>query len=191
VATPWDDAIKNGKVLTVFADASITTGAWRKTFPSAIDEFNKLSKANKLGVTLQQGPTPPDPSGVGGADVRVSAVGGAGLEGDTKLAITVLGATQRIGKAFTTLPGTPKINTPNGSRDVGDGVKLVILVHEFVHACGLTNAEHSPDDLFLGVPRVQLGNTPADDKIEVSGGKLLPPLFLSAKTVSAIQSNWT
>jgi hypothetical protein len=191
VATPWDDAIKNGKVLTVFADANITSGVWSKIFPSAISEFNRLSQANSLGVTLQQGASPPDPSGVGGADVRVSAGGGSSLSGDTKLAITVLGATQRIGKAFITVPGTPKINTPTSNRDVGDGVKLVIMVHEFVHACGLTNADHSPDDLFFGFPQARVGKTPADDKIEVSGGKLLPPLFLSGKTVSVIQNNWT
>jgi hypothetical protein len=208
MATPWEDPIKKGKVLTIFAGPDVANGVWKNTFPNAISEFNKLSQAHKLGVTFQQGNNPPDPKGVGGADVQFAvgdgsvkftsigteinvSVSGTSLIGNTEQVLVVVGNDKRIAKAFIVLPATPQINmVKGGDRDVGDGVKLVMAVHEFVHACGLTNADHSPDDLFFGYPQPRVGSTPADDKVEVKNGKRLPPLILSAQTVSLIQKNW-
>jgi hypothetical protein len=207
MATPWDDPIKKNKALTVFPGASVTGGAWASVFASAIQEFNKLSKAHKLGVTLSQGTTVPNPSGVGGSDVQFEAgngsvtftsfgqsisvtVNGNGLTGDTQQVKLVFGSVQKIAKAFIVVPATPQVNA-NPPRDVGDGVKLVMAVHELIHACGLSNADHNPDDLFNGFPQVRAGSKPQDDKIEVNQNKRLPPLFLSAKTIGVIQANWT
>ena len=69
-------------------------------------------------------------------------------------------------------------------------MKLVIVVHEMVHACGLSNSDHNSDDLFSGFPQARAGTTPQDDKIEVNQQRRLPPLFLTAKTAGVIRSVW-
>jgi hypothetical protein len=206
MATPWDDPIKKTKTLTVFPGSSVSGGSWASVFASAIQEFNNLSNTHKLGVSLSQSATAPDPSGVGGADVQFEAgngtvnftsfgqtisvtVNGDALGGDTQQVKLVFGSIQKIAKAFIVVPATPKVNA-NPPRNVGDGVKLVIAVHELIHACGLSNQDHNLDDLFNGFPQVRAGSKPQDDKIEVNQNKRLPPLFLSAKTAGVIQANW-
>jgi len=206
MATPWEDPIKASKSLSIFAGTSVSGGAWGQVFSDAIAQFNRLSLANSLGITFRQANTAPDPSGVGGADVQFEAASGTvtfvsfgqqisvaasgtALNGDTKQVMTVFGVTKRIAKAYIVVPATPQVNA-NPTRGVGDGVKLVIAVHELIHACGLANADHSPDDLFNGYPQVRAGSKPQDDKLEVNGPKTLPPLFLASKTIAAIQNNW-
>ena len=205
MATPWEDRVRKTGRLTLFPGSSVTGGAWAGVFTSAITEFNRLAAGNNLGVTLSQASAPPDPNGVGGADVQVEAgngsvtfsvfgqqtsvaVNGTGLEGNTQQVKLVFGTTQRIAKAFVVVPATPQINAP--PRGVGDGVKLVILVHEFVHACGLSNADHNANDLFSGFPQARAGSTPSDDKVEVNQQRRLPPLFLTAQTAGVIRGVW-
>lgn len=206
MATPWEDPIKASKSLSIFAGSSVTGGAWAKVFTDAIAQFNSLSAANSLGVTFTQASSAPDPSGVGGADVQFEAASGTvsfmsfgqqisvttdgkSLRGDTKQVKTVFGNTVRIAKAFIVVPATPQVDALP-VRGVGDGVKLVIAVHELIHALGLSNADHSPDDLFHGSPQPRAGAKPEDDKLEVNGPRRLPPLFLASKTIAAIQTNW-
>ncbi|MGI8989212.1 MAG: hypothetical protein ACR2I2_06470 [Bryobacteraceae bacterium] len=206
MATPWEDPIKNAKRLTVFAGTSVTGGIWAAAFTNALKEFNLLSAANNFGVTLSQSATKPDPSGVGGADVQFESgdgtvdfisfgqkisvtVPGTAVQGDTKLVKTMFGQVQRVAKAFIVVPATPQADT-SPPRVVGDGVKLVIAVHELIHACGLSDSDHNPDDLFFGFPQLRAGAKPADDKVEVNHAKRLPPLFLTSKTVSVIQATW-
>jgi len=91
--------------------------------------------------------------------------------------------------AFIVVPATPQINA-NPPRAVGDGVMLFIAVHELIHACGLSNGDHNPDDLFSGFPQARAGNKRQDDKLEVNQQKRLPPLFLTTKTAGVIQALW-
>ena len=206
IATPWEDPIKRSKTLTVFPGGSVAGGAWGSVFANAIKEFNRLVAAHTLGITLSQSATPPHPSGVGGADVQFEAgngnvsftsfgqqfsvsVNGNSLGGDTRQVKTVFGAVQRIAKAFIVVPATPQINA-NPPRAVGDGVMLFIAVHELIHACGLSNGDHNPDDLFSGFPQARAGNKRQDDKLEVNQQKRLPPLFLTTKTAGVIQALW-
>lgn len=206
MGTPWEDPIKNSKKLTVFPGSSVTGGVWGSAFATALKEFNRLSAAHSLGVTLSPSATPPNPAGSGGADVQVEAGSGAvnfttfgqqisvavdgnGLSASTQQVKIVFGVDARIAKAFVVLPATPQINA-NPPRAVGDGVKVAIAVHELLHACGLSNGDHNPGDLFSGSPQPRAGNAPADDKLEVNNQKRLPPLFLAAKTASLIQLLW-
>ena len=91
--------------------------------------------------------------------------------------------------AFIVVPATPQINA-NPPRAVGDGVMLFIAVHELIHACGLSNGDHNPDDLFSGFPQARAGNKRQDDKLEVNQQKRLPPLFLTTKTAGVIRALW-
>ena len=71
-------------------------------------------------------------------------------------------------------------------------LKLVIAVHELIHAGGLSNGDHSqfPDvDVFHGFPSISVGTTAKDDRITLSQKKL-PPIFVVASTVSKIKALW-
>jgi hypothetical protein len=118
-----------------------------------------------------------------------------------------------IAKAFIFLPATPQIRgksanpakNPYGPmREVGEGLRLVIAVHELIHAVsGLNNSDHSPGnnpDIFVGppvyYPGVDAGDTPDGDKLTTGSAraepnfKRFPPLELTARTVGLIQPVW-
>jgi hypothetical protein len=80
-------------------------------------------------------------------------------------------------------------------------VKLFIAVHELIHACGLSNADHSTSDpdLFVGQPQPNPGATPQADKLNLRLQPPLnlpfdpptPPLFITARTAGLIKSVWS
>ena len=118
MATPWDDPIKKTKTLTVFPGSSVSGGSWASVFASAIQEFNNLSNTHKLGVSLSQSATAPDPSGVGGADVQFEA--GNGTVNFTSFGQTISvtvngdalgGDTQQV-KLVTTLLNSKRYSRP-------------------------------------------------------------------------------
>jgi hypothetical protein len=206
VGTAWEDPVKKRKQLTVFAGSSITGGKWSGVFSNAIKEFNRLSTAHALGVVLTQTTQAPDSNGPGGANVQFEAgagsvnftaygqafsvsVDGKALAGHTSQVMLSFNGVARIAKAFIVVPATPEIGDL-GRRVAGDGVKLLIAVHELFHACGLSSNDHNPDDLFNGFPQAIKGGTPAEDRIEVNHHKRLPPLFLSSITIGAVQALW-
>lgn len=210
--TPWEAAIKTGKQLTVFATPGMTTGsAWGSAlFRKIIGEFNRLSALNKLGLTLIDTTTPPDAQGAGGANVQVDVSGGThsfttfgkirtgNLPGTGIDAIGVTHPVSQGGahvKAFIFLPIDPKIGSAT-SRGVGEGVKLCIAIHEVIHACGLHESDHTPaniPDVFSTLTSVSAGasSPPASDRVDLGGGKFLPPIFLTPRTAGLIQANWT
>ena len=205
MAHRWITTVKETGRLLVYADPTVQKGIWGSVIPASIAEFNQLSKQHRLGVTLQKSDDPPIP-GRGGADVLVAAANGSidfkypGLE--EKLAFDgtrLIGKTrqirtdQGIEKAYLYLPAQPMISTPNGLRAVGPAIMKLIAVHEFVHACGLVDAEHSTEDLFQGNPNVDSGQSaPRDRAMGRRGNQTvwMPPLFLSAQTARRIKDNW-
>jgi hypothetical protein len=219
MATSWIDTVKNTKQLTVFATGNVTQRAWASVFTNALQEFNRLSTTMKLGVTLTQTTTPPDMGGLGGANVSFDTLAGkvtdtyqgtqfsvsiigTGMSGETKNVMTEAKNGVRQIKAFIYVPSAPSINVPLGGkpiqRGVGDPVKLVIAVHELLHACGLSNADHSPStdpDVFISQPQPSPGaaKKPQDDKLELRPSPqllLAPPIFLTARTADLIRGIW-
>lgn len=114
------------------------------------------------------------------------------------------GRGQAIGKAFIQVPTTPQIGAP--SRVAGDPVKMVMAVHELIHACGLDDNDHSPltdPDVFYDSPSPVVGPQPKDDRMQLIQRtqkpgqprpsqvyKLMPPVFLNGRTADLIQKNW-
>lgn len=198
MATPWISSVRTTRRLRVFPASSVTRGSWRMVFARALREFNRLSGASALNVTVERVSQEDDAEVVvdtasgtiersfGGADLRVP-FSGTSLHGYT-------GLIQRDGvveRALIVLPSMPQVNTPRGVRAVGDGVRLVIAVHELVHACGLSNADHSSGDLFAGFPTVDAGTRPEDDVVRASSTVRMPPLVLSSATAGAVRSLWS
>lgn len=197
MAMSWIPSVRERGVLRVHANPSIERGMWRAVFRQAVEEFNRLSRSHSLGVTLERADRAED------AEVRVEAASrtidreyeGARIhqafDGNHLHGYTALASRDgEIERALVFLPSAPLVNTPSGRREVGSGVKLLIAVHELVHACGLTNADHSSDDLFLGVPNVDPGDRPEGDKVRITYGLHMPPLALRGGTVNAIRALW-
>jgi hypothetical protein len=220
------------KGLTVFATKAVTDGSWGAVFTKALTEFNRLSSVHKLGITLTVSTSSPDDDkeGEGGAEVRFD-VGSGTLTGrslgtdfvENNFSPTSLhGFTQtfkrrfgtqpaRMRRAFVFVPASPLIQVavrqPNGDfrffdRQAGDGVRLFIAVHELIHACGLSNDDHSPErdpDVMCGCPPhgcPQAAAGPADrpdlDKIRLRFEPRVtaPPLTLSGRTATLLQRIW-
>jgi hypothetical protein len=205
----WIDSVRQSGQLSIFPGKTATGGGWATTFNTAITRFNTLANLLNLGVTFTASNTPPDPNGFGGANVAFETgngqvsfnalggqfsrqVDGNALGGNTFTISTSTNSGDRIAKAFIFVPATPRSGNAK-SRVVGDGVKLVIAVHEFVHACGLSNADHSPGskpDVFYGFPTIDVGSTAADDRIRLPDGRTMPPVWMANETAGLIQSVW-
>ncbi len=216
MAARWLENIRRTHQLSVFPGSSLT-GSWPAVFNNALQEFNNLSNTHRLGVTLVRSGVPVNRF-LTGANVQVEATDTAKTFNDTShgpQTITLgsiddartrplpTGSTDgRLVQALICLRASPKVTAgPTGQatvREAGDPIKLVILIHELIHACGLDNPDHtafSNPDLFVAVltPHADASD-PAKDREEVGTKNaipiLTPPLFLSAQTVASIQFLW-
>jgi hypothetical protein len=222
MASPWEDPIKNSKQLTVFPTTALARSIWGPIFKKAITEFNGLAASRKLGVALVESTTAPDPDDETGANIQCDIANGTakargmgkdistpfsgtGLHGLTEVLARSFGNNPaRVVKCFVFVPARPLVHPGlnQAPRTAGDGVKLFIMVHEFVHAAGqLDNREHSSEsnpDVFVGIPQasptIDSGSKPQDDKVRVGAFPnftRFPPITLSARTAGLIQPNWT
>jgi len=205
MATFWIDTVVHRGRLSIYAGATLRGGNWLSVFNQALREFNALSRTYHLRVILAGSSDPPAESG-GGADVAIDTAsenisysyGGArdseGFDGSRMHGRTFQASREgKIEKAFVFLPQSPLINTPQGQRPVGAGVMLVIAVHELLHACGLSNSDHTQDDLFQGNPQVDYGSSAAADRVLIQAGgrtRRMPPLVLSGATATKIKDLW-
>ena len=82
---------------------------------------------------------------------------------------------------------------------MGPGVRLSLLVHELIHAVGLDNDEHSPDDVFAAIsvviPKGQYlksGKQAAEDLVQPPDGSTpLPPIRIGGRTLTNLKKAWT
>jgi len=204
--TPWLQNIKNTHQLSVFPGNSLS-GSWSKVFSDALTEFNRLSNASGLGVTLTRGSSPPTPSFTG-ANVQFEATNSTmtfqSFAGQVTVPIAATGTSGktisvgspsrggRLGQSFICVPLAPQVLAPGGKvREAGDPIKLVIAVHELLHACGLDRHTSFKDpDLFIQVLSDIPDTDPNKDLEDIGSGKRVPPLFLSVETVARMQFLW-
>jgi hypothetical protein len=206
MATAWINSVQSSGQLTVFAGPGFTGGMWATVLKDAIVAFNALMAAK--GVKLKLATTTKKPSESGGADINLEAAtskasfsyggteyskafDGNGLHGSTHtLEFQQSGKSSVIEKAFVFVPQTPR--KADKAREVGAKVREFILVHEFVYAAGLSNDDHTLDDVLCFPAELQEGRTPADDRLHPWGGLAgnMPPYVLSNKTVKKLQSVW-
>jgi len=69
---PWTDNVRQSGKLTIYMGA--LAGSWGHVFREALHEFNVLSSAHKLGVTISESKLPPDDEA--GANVSVQTASG-------------------------------------------------------------------------------------------------------------------
>ena len=215
--TPWDTPIKNSKQLTVFPGPDlIKASAWGTAlFTRTLAEFNKLSSANKLGVTLIASASPPAKQGSGGANVQIEVeltpgphkftVDGKEHTDSLDPPPNIVGVTHAVGqggvllRAFIFVPINPTTGGGPGARGIGSGLKVALLLHELCHACGLDESDpgHSTGlndpDLFMTGAQPDF-NFPPDgvpgDRLRLGFGRFVPPFFITARTAGLIRGNW-
>lgn len=191
----WREDTRTTGKLRIAEKAGFKRAPWKGLLSRAIKEFNALSKTYDLLVTFVEDSQP------GQANVTVDTVAGSNLVGHAPFQSFVPeGRPDSDGRVFRcdiTLPSDPKVNTPQGQRRVGSGVLLVMLVHEMVHACGLSNEEHSKTtDLFLASPSILIGDRQAEDSVDsrrTAADKTrigMPPLLLDDNTAESIRKSW-
>jgi hypothetical protein len=128
----------------IWASASATAG-WSVALERAVKEFNRATHTRKLALRFELQTRESDAQvkfGIGKPeDFRLSTHGTTSLSS--------IEQSGEILKADILVHPKPQVWAPRkkqGSkeyeqvqRDAGDGVRLVIIAHEFVHACGLEN----------------------------------------------------
>jgi hypothetical protein len=182
--------------------AGFKGGLWGTALKGALETINQLMTNNGVKLTLSKAKE------AKGALILVEAAGkqasfhyggstyskafdGNGLHGRTW---TVADAkTDLIEKAFVFVPATPRADPTNKkSREAGAEVRCCILVHEFTHAAGLDNDEHTLEDVFCYPAEIDVGKTAAGDRVKPWGGlgKPMPPYTIIAKTVTNLKKAW-
>lgn len=134
------------------------------------------------------------------------------LHGDTEVVSRSFGGPPRIRRVFIFVPETPMVEAlmkvgkgPDDFKQVrrsaGSGIRLYIAVHEFIHACGLSNNEHNSQgpnaDVFTNFPGVSAGafDKPEDDKLLLHlahprPNVFAPPITIKKKVADMIRDNW-
>jgi hypothetical protein len=169
----WSASVKKSGILRVYNGAP---GKWVSVFKKSVDAFNELSEANGLGVKFQAAGSATD------AEVTIK-VGKAPFPGAVH-GITQLGVDSITGNTV-----IAEITLPSDTTDMNTQIMEVVMVHEFIHACGLDNKEHGNDGVFYS-PLSKSGGrmiVPEPKKQDVP----MPPLRMDPGTVSKIQSLWS
>ena len=173
----YDRKRKEGK-LTVFNDA----GAWKGIVDSARDEFNKL----QLGVSLESSDS------VTGADIIVRYSMGSGQDKNYSWATADFDAAKVHGQTASHLDDRGFVEKaiiflPGKLKKLKDELKVVVTVHEMIHAAGLVaKKDHDPDGGVL-YSDLQL----VDGKLQEPGGAGMPPIRIGNWTKTQIGHLWS
>jgi hypothetical protein len=222
---PWLDEVKRTSKLTIALDESIGQQGWTKAFRDGIAKFNEF----RLGVTYEQTDNQAKANVVAQAKLGdfdfgyddgrwVLPVTPHKFEGNSVHGLcsvlkgkvrnhTSRTEEERLVKAFIFVPAKPRIDGGR-TRLVGEPVKLVVAVHEMIHACGLEDDDHTVDDVFCW-PKAKYDpqNNPDNDRVEAYTGRRedvviagrtiskpvmvsMPPVILHAPTQEKIRRLW-
>jgi hypothetical protein len=188
----WHKNVQRKNTLTYQVKAM--GGQWPAVLDKAIAEFNRQMSQHGLNLTLSKVEKGRGPH------IVIETEPGHGIHGSAPSQTMRLNGVEYLDLVTVRVPATPRIDPSDPkSREVGPGVRLYILVHELIHAVGLSNHEHSSDDVFgakaLLIPKgqyLQSRKQAAEDLVQpFDGSAPLPPIRLGAKTVGNLKKAWT
>jgi hypothetical protein len=198
MATKWPESVRTSGKLLVWANQTAKAG-WSVALERAIKEFNRATHTRKLALRFELTTKESD------AQVTFGVGKPEGFKSSTH-GITSMSSIEHSGeilKADILVHPKPQVwasRKKQGSkeyeevqRDAGDGVRLVIIAHEFVHACGLENhSNNEGQDVFYSPLEPNSGDKPQGDymKVPIKGGIRLPPVVLSAQTARRLRDVW-
>jgi hypothetical protein len=190
---PWHKNVRRKGTLAYSAGAGLKGGHWATVLDKAIAEFNRLMSQHELKLSLgkvEEGKGP---------HIVLETQPGNGIHGSAPSQTMRLNGVEYLDVVTIRVPATPRVD-PNDprSREVGPGVRLFILVHELIHAVGLSNDEHSADDVFAAksvlIPKgnyLKGGAQAAEDLVQPpDGSATMPPIRIGAKTVANLKKAW-
>jgi hypothetical protein len=191
---PWHKNVQKKNTLTYSVSASFKGGHWMTVLDKAITEFNQQMAqiGLKLSITKVE-------KGMG-AHIVLDTEPGNGLHGRAPSQTKRINGVVYLDEVKILLPATPRIDPDDPkSREVGPGVRLCLLVHELIHAVGLSNDEHSKDDVFVAKSYVvrkgsylKSGTQVAEDLAQPpDGSDPMPPIRIGATTITNLKKAWS
>jgi hypothetical protein len=195
----WPESVRKSGKLLILASSAATAG-WSVALERAIKEFNRATYARKLALRCELTTKESEAQltfGVGTKDQFQSAVHG-------KTSLSSLESDGTIVKADILVHPNPQVRVfrkkagskeyEEVARDAGEGVRVVIIAHEFIHACGLEkHSNNESPDVFYSPLVPNSGNDPQGDymKVPIPNGVRLPPVVLSAQTARRLHEVWS
>ena len=222
---PWRDEVKRTGKLTLALDPSIGQHGWAKPFQDGVAVFNALRLAVTYELTtdqakanvVAQAKTEKFKFGYDDGEFKKEeeeyAFDGTSVHGHCSVLSgnvrnrTTRSYELRVIRAFIFVPAKPSA-APFRRGIVGDPVKMVVAVHEMVHACGLDNDHHTVDDVFCWPKPSYDAQDPDKDRVEAYTGRRenkmiagkpvphpvmisMPPIVLNGPTQEKIRRLWT
>jgi hypothetical protein len=199
MAKQWPESVRRSGKLLILASPSATAG-WSVALERAIKEFNRATYARKLALRCELTTKESEAQltfGVGTKDQFQSSVHGttelSSLEqDDTIVKADILVHPNPQVTVFRKKAGSKEYE--DVARDAGEGVRVVIIAHEFIHACGLEkHSNNESPDVFYSPLEPNGGDRPQDDymKVPITKGIRLPPVVISAQTARRLQEIWS
>jgi len=188
----WHRNVQRKKTLTYAVKTM--GGQWATVLDKAVAEFNRQMSQHGLDLSLgkvEKGKGP---------HIVLETQPGHGLHGRAPSRTMVLNRVEYLDLVTIQVPATPRIEPGNPkAREVGPGVRLCLLVHELIHAVGLSNDEHASDDVFAAksilIAKGQYLKSKAQAKEDMvqppDGSAPMPPIRLGTKTVANLKKAWT
>jgi hypothetical protein len=190
--TSWHKNDQRKRTLTYSVKAM--GGQWTAVLDKAIAEFNRQMSHHGLKLALSK-----VEKGMG-PHIVLETQPGHGLHGSAPSQTKKINGVHYLDLVTVRVPATPRIDPNNPrSREVGPGARLFILVHELIHAIGLSNDEHSADDVFAAKSiLIQKGaylksrTQAAEDLVQPPDGSApMPPIRIGAKTLTDLKKAWS
>ncbi len=168
-------------------------GRWARIFRDGLSDINRLCRqydipiefrevrdqdAANIVIATANGPT----TFRHGSQAFRFSVEGSRLHGH----MLPIGTGEIMQKAFIFLPENPMISAPRGSRPTGVKVMRAMQVHEYIHSIGLSDRDHSGNDIFTGQPTYRTGRSPDTDEAGIRSGPLVSSLF--SKRPNAVEN---
>lgn len=188
MATPWKRNVRSSGRILVYNDA----GAWSGAVDNAIRTFNGLSLAVTIEKTTEEGSA--------NVVVKLSS-GNTGSHtfhdrfyGDIPVtanfdASLAHGKTKTVKDPDRGVLVLAAIFLPSRLQRGSDGVREVVIVHEFIHAAGLDdNGDHDTRD---GVFYAQMEMSNGQLKEWGTSNSPMPPVRIGANTVCRLNSLWS
>jgi hypothetical protein len=190
---PWHRNVQRKNTLTYAVGANFKGGHWTTVLDKAIAEFNRQMAQHGLKLSISK-----VEKGMG-PHILLETEPGNGIHGSAPSQTKRINGVEYLDLVTIRVPATPRIEPNNPrSREVGPGVRLYILVHELIHAVGLSNDEHSADDVFAAKSvliskgsYLKSKTQAADDLVQPPDGSApMPPIRIGAKTVTNLKKAW-
>jgi hypothetical protein len=184
MATPWLSRIKKDGQLAVFNKAA----AWAKPVEAGLRSFNSLAfavtlvaakeeKAANIVLVMASGP---EQYTYAGMTLKTNEkFKPDGLHGQTSFVVDQ--RRQEVFFACTFLPG--KVAETN------DAQKEMIVVHELIHASGLSDDDHDIVGIFTG--QMQKSGDGLLEYLPEKGAKPMPPIRVGSRTMCKMRLLWT